>query len=241
MFRRRCQICGSKNLEPEKRRHYEELEEEGRERYERECEARDREVEEERERKRGERESTILDSRMRDRPAYAPPAAKPRSVRELSEEEKVLKRIAQEETAAKKARVDEAHAALATEKAQQVEARLKYFLKQSDIFTHFGFTTTGEKEGKSGGSSSKDTGGGDRRGRRHTVEGDGAGDDDVGEREAHFLLQQPSTIKNGKLRPYQLEGLNWMIRLQDSGINGLLAGEMGLGKQDPPERISPGL
>lgn len=31
-------------------------------------------------------------------------------------------------------------------------------------------------------------------------------------------------------RDYQLEGLNWMIRLQDNGINGILADEMGLGK-----------
>lgn len=32
------------------------------------------------------------------------------------------------------------------------------------------------------------------------------------------------------MRPYQLEGLNWMIKLQENGINGILADEMGLGK-----------
>lgn len=32
------------------------------------------------------------------------------------------------------------------------------------------------------------------------------------------------------MKPYQLEGLNWMIRLHDSGVNGILADEMGLGK-----------
>ena len=31
------------------------------------------------------------------------------------------------------------------------------------------------------------------------------------------------------VRSYQLEGLNWMIRLQENGINGILADEMGLG------------
>lgn len=46
----------------------------------------------------------------------------------------------------------------------------------------------------------------------------------------HFLTQQPSLISGGELRAYQLEGLNWMIRLQDNGINGILADEMGLGK-----------
>ena len=45
-----------------------------------------------------------------------------------------------------------------------------------------------------------------------------------------MLLSQPSIISGGKLREYQLEGLNWMIRLMENGINGILADEMGLGK-----------
>jgi len=45
-----------------------------------------------------------------------------------------------------------------------------------------------------------------------------------------FLLTQPACIRHGTMRPYQLEGLNWMIRLQENGINGILADEMGLGK-----------
>lgn len=44
------------------------------------------------------------------------------------------------------------------------------------------------------------------------------------------ITQQPSCIKFGTMKPYQLEGLNWMIRLHDSGVNGILADEMGLGK-----------
>lgn len=40
----------------------------------------------------------------------------------------------------------------------------------------------------------------------------------------------PSYIKNGKMRPYQVRGLNWMISLFENGINGILADEMGLGK-----------
>lgn len=32
------------------------------------------------------------------------------------------------------------------------------------------------------------------------------------------------------MRPYQLDGLNWLIRLYEFGINGILADEMGLGK-----------
>ena len=44
------------------------------------------------------------------------------------------------------------------------------------------------------------------------------------------MTVQPSCIKFGKMREYQLAGLNWMIRLFDHGINGILADEMGLGK-----------
>lgn len=35
---------------------------------------------------------------------------------------------------------------------------------------------------------------------------------------------------SGKLRSYQLEGLGWLLFLQDFGLNGILADEMGLGK-----------
>eukprot|EP01121_Diplochlamys_sp_Union-15-3_P012282 TRINITY_DN3655_c0_g2_i1.p1 TRINITY_DN3655_c0_g2~~TRINITY_DN3655_c0_g2_i1.p1 ORF type:complete len:283 (+),score=49.62 TRINITY_DN3655_c0_g2_i1:42-890(+) len=41
---------------------------------------------------------------------------------------------------------------------------------------------------------------------------------------------QPSNCTGGKLRHYQLEGLNWLIQLFENGINGILADEMGLGK-----------
>lgn len=44
------------------------------------------------------------------------------------------------------------------------------------------------------------------------------------------ITQQPKCIKFGTMKPFQLEGLNWMIRLHDSGVNGILADEMGLGK-----------
>ncbi|KAK0142760.1 SWI/SNF-related matrix-associated actin-dependent regulator of chromatin subfamily A member 5 [Merluccius polli] len=40
----------------------------------------------------------------------------------------------------------------------------------------------------------------------------------------------PSYIKAGKMRDYQVRGLNWLISLYENGINGILADEMGLGK-----------
>jgi SWI/SNF-related matrix-associated actin-dependent regulator of chromatin subfamily A member 5 len=44
------------------------------------------------------------------------------------------------------------------------------------------------------------------------------------------LAKQPSVLQNGTLREYQLEGLNWLIKLYNNGISGILADEMGLGK-----------
>jgi len=46
------------------------------------------------------------------------------------------------------------------------------------------------------------------------------------------LAVQPSCLDGGDftLRDYQLDGLNWMISLNETGINGILADEMGLGK-----------
>ena len=48
----------------------------------------------------------------------------------------------------------------------------------------------------------------------------------------HFepMKEQPGYLKLGKLRDYQLEGLNWMVYNWARGVNGILADEMGLGK-----------
>lgn len=42
--------------------------------------------------------------------------------------------------------------------------------------------------------------------------------------------QQPSLITGGKMRQYQLEGLEWLKSLWMNGLCGILADEMGLGK-----------
>jgi len=42
--------------------------------------------------------------------------------------------------------------------------------------------------------------------------------------------QPPNLAPICKMHGYQLEGLNWLIKLHDHGINGILADEMGLGK-----------
>ncbi|PNF37180.1 hypothetical protein B7P43_G00458, partial [Cryptotermes secundus] len=42
--------------------------------------------------------------------------------------------------------------------------------------------------------------------------------------------RQPLLFEGGALRPYQLDGLDWLKLLYENGVNGILADEMGLGK-----------
>ncbi|PKA45857.1 ATP-dependent helicase BRM [Apostasia shenzhenica] len=44
------------------------------------------------------------------------------------------------------------------------------------------------------------------------------------------VVRQPSLLRAGTLRDYQLVGLQWMLSLYNNKLNGILADEMGLGK-----------
>jgi SWI/SNF-related matrix-associated actin-dependent regulator of chromatin subfamily A member 5 len=124
--------------------------------------------------------------------------------------------------------------ALRKEKAGQAQRRLEFLLKQSNIFSHFG--SVKEDTAKFGIKTAATATNAPRRdgeSRRDAADADGDdGDeelDEVDEHEATRLTAQPSTLGFGQMRAYQLEGLNWMIRLQETGVNGILADEMGLG------------
>lgn len=41
---------------------------------------------------------------------------------------------------------------------------------------------------------------------------------------------QPANLVGGTLKPYQVEGLRWLVTLYENGLSGILADEMGLGK-----------
>ncbi|XP_054807322.1 chromatin structure-remodeling complex protein SYD isoform X1 [Prosopis cineraria] len=44
------------------------------------------------------------------------------------------------------------------------------------------------------------------------------------------IAEQPSSLRGGKLREYQMNGLRWLVSLYNNHLNGILADEMGLGK-----------
>lgn len=106
--------------------------------------------------------------------------------------------------------------------------RIKYILRQSDIFaTHFGVTLSDsedEKEEDQEGDKSKGAAaaGGSPSKRRQAGRGadDAVYDVTAEDTAPTFLTKQPPSISGGTMRSYQLEGLNWMINLQAQGTNG---------------------
>ncbi|KAH0895930.1 hypothetical protein HID58_045498 [Brassica napus] len=121
---------------------------------------------------------------------------------------------------------------------------LKYLLQQTELFAHFAKSESSrsQKKGKGRGRhASKLTE--EEEDEEYLKEEEGAIPGSGGTR----LLTQPACkyvnvpplylemVHNcasiqGKMRDYQLAGLNWLIRLYENGINGILADEMGLGK-----------
>jgi ATP-dependent DNA helicase len=47
-------------------------------------------------------------------------------------------------------------------------------------------------------------------------------EEDTDEEHETPVFQQPSLITGAKLKPYQLEGLQWMVSLDQNGISGIL-------------------
>ena len=125
-----------------------------------------------------------------------------------------LKRLKLERKAALDKYRERMNAESAKDEQSRTKDRMRYLLKQADIFQHF-MNTTGDDGGK--GKKSKGKGPSNARGRMQEEEEDKAllkdeMEDDVapGHFQAHRLTVQPSCIKFGKMRDYQLQGLNWM-------------------------------
>ncbi|KAF8401535.1 hypothetical protein HHK36_012477 [Tetracentron sinense] len=122
--------------------------------------------------------------------------------------------------------LDAQNAAIDADMNNKGKGRLKYLLQQTEIFAHFakGDQSTSQKKPRG-------------RGRHASKVTEEEEDEEcLKEEEDGFsgagstrLVTQPSCIQ-GKMRDYQLAGLNWLIRLYENGINGILADEMGLGK-----------
>ncbi|XP_052078522.1 chromatin-remodeling complex ATPase chain isw-1-like isoform X2 [Mytilus californianus] len=110
--------------------------------------------------------------------------------------------------------------------------RFDYLLKQTELFSHF-IQTGAKEEDEQGTSTSKGRRSKGKVGRHRLKEKDEDKillDDCKAEKDVEIFDKSPSYIQVGKMRDYQVRGLNWLISLYTHGINGILADEMGLGK-----------
>eukprot|EP00004_Rigifila_ramosa_P019855 TRINITY_DN5102_c0_g1_i3.p1 TRINITY_DN5102_c0_g1~~TRINITY_DN5102_c0_g1_i3.p1 ORF type:complete len:635 (-),score=159.93 TRINITY_DN5102_c0_g1_i3:1392-3296(-) len=111
--------------------------------------------------------------------------------------------------------------------AQALSEKVRRLIAQAELAT----LAVGSERRKAGGVGS---GSATRRGRQREAEEDAellkATLDGSSALQHTRLVQQPACIKGGTMRGYQLDGLNWLIQLHETGLNGILADEMGLGK-----------
>lgn len=122
--------------------------------------------------------------------------------------------------------LDAQNAAVDADMNNKGKGRLQYLLQQTELFAHFA-------KGDPSASQKKVKGRGRHASKKTEEEEDEEclkeEEDGLSGTGTTRLLTQPSCIQ-GKMRDYQLAGLNWLIRLYENGINGILADEMGLGK-----------
>jgi hypothetical protein len=167
------------------------------------------------------------------------PAARQPSQKQIEHRKKI-----HEEKEKKEAVIAEQQDDIRKEKAQQANKRLEFLLKQSNIFSHFGQVKEDQAKYGIKGSVKREQRGSSERNQnssRRDPGGDENKDEELEEADEHqatFLTSQPTTLGFGKMRDYQLEGLNWMIRLQENGVNGILADEVSLKFQFLPSHCA---
>lgn len=141
-------------------------------------------------------------------------------------EERQRKRAEEEKALAKQ------HKKLDKEESKKAANRLEYLFKQSPIFAKLKMGQGGMND-EPPAEEQKAKGRGARVANKphHIHDKDSGEEDEENENDDDqhvFLTKQPSCIKFGNLKPYQLESLNWMIHLAEKGLNGILADEVSI-------------
>lgn len=109
-----------------------------------------------------------------------------------------------------------------------MQDKLQYLLSQSEVFAHFLAGSVAASDKKKGGGKK-----GGSRGKKNRMT---EAEEDAqllktaeSKRSVIRLNKQPSCLASHcKMHGYQLEGLNWLIKLHCNGLNGILADEVRL-------------
>lgn len=135
------------------------------------------------------------------------------------EEQKRIEKLSKERLKALKADDEEAYLKLID---QEKDTRLTHLLRQTDEFLK-GLTAKVIAQQHSANVVSSPT--------EVVDDVEVTGDYyDTAHRIREDVTEQPGILVGGKLKEYQLKGLQWMISLYNNHLNGILADEMGLGK-----------
>ncbi|EAW12541.1 putative RSC complex subunit (Sth1) [Aspergillus clavatus NRRL 1] len=153
------------------------------------------------------------------------------------EEQKRVERTAKQRLQALKANDEETYMKLL---GQAKDSRISHLLKQTDGFLKQLAASVREQQrslaeryGEDEEAFEEEEEEEEAIGSDTDEEGDGRRKIDyyaVAHRIKEEITEQPTILVGGKLKEYQIRGLQWMISLYNNNLNGILADEMGLGK-----------
>jgi ATP-dependent helicase STH1/SNF2 len=148
------------------------------------------------------------------------------------EEQKRVERTAKQRLQALKANDEEAYLKLLD---QAKDTRITHLLRQTDGFLHQLASSVRAQQRQAAERYDGDV---DIPEEESEPEEDEAGESNrskidyyaVAHRIKEEVTEQANMLVGGKLKEYQIKGLQWMISLYNNNLNGILADEMGLGK-----------